>query len=147
MELDLGPEIAQFRAELRDWIAAEAPGALASLTDWNMPLTAGGRRGARLAAAQAHPAYAEWAAKLLARRLIWPQWPEEFGGIGFTWEHDAHLYFKRAKSSELFLGDAAPAQHVALRRCVRGTGRVAGGGSGDGGRQDREDPWNPVHRT
>ena len=28
------------------------------------------------------------------------------GGSGFTWEHDAHLYFKRAKSSELFLGDA-----------------------------------------
>ena len=27
------------------------------------------------------------------------------GGIGFTWEHDAHLYFKRAKSSELLLGD------------------------------------------
>jgi len=27
------------------------------------------------------------------------------GGIGFTWEHDAHLYFKRAKSTELFLGD------------------------------------------
>ena len=31
------------------------------------------------------------------------------GGIGFTWEHDAHLYFKRAKSSELLFGD--PAQH------------------------------------
>jgi alkylation response protein AidB-like acyl-CoA dehydrogenase len=29
------------------------------------------------------------------------------GGIGFTWEHDAHLYFKRAKSSELLLGDAS----------------------------------------
>jgi alkylation response protein AidB-like acyl-CoA dehydrogenase len=29
------------------------------------------------------------------------------GGIGFTWEHDAHLYLKRAKSSELFLGDAS----------------------------------------
>ena len=28
------------------------------------------------------------------------------GGIGFTWEHDAHLYFKRAKACELFLGDA-----------------------------------------
>ena len=28
------------------------------------------------------------------------------GGIGFTWEHDAHLYFKRAKSSEILLGDA-----------------------------------------
>ena len=31
------------------------------------------------------------------------------GGIGFTWEHHAHLYFKRAKSSELLLGD--PAYH------------------------------------
>ena len=28
------------------------------------------------------------------------------GGIGFTWEHDAHLYFRRAKSSEIYLGDA-----------------------------------------
>ncbi len=34
------------------------------------------------------------------------------GGIGFTWEHDAHLYFKRAKSSELILGD--PAYHREL---------------------------------
>ena len=34
------------------------------------------------------------------------------GGIGFTWEHPAHLYFKRAKSSELFLGD--PAYHREL---------------------------------
>jgi alkylation response protein AidB-like acyl-CoA dehydrogenase len=31
------------------------------------------------------------------------------GGVGFTWEDDAHLYFKRAKSSEVFLG--APSQH------------------------------------
>jgi alkylation response protein AidB-like acyl-CoA dehydrogenase len=28
------------------------------------------------------------------------------GGIGFTWEHDAQLYFKRAKSSQLLFGDA-----------------------------------------
>ncbi|HVA04615.1 MAG TPA: acyl-CoA dehydrogenase family protein [Acidimicrobiales bacterium] len=34
------------------------------------------------------------------------------GGIGFTWEHDAHLYFKRAKSSELMLGD--PSYHREL---------------------------------
>jgi alkylation response protein AidB-like acyl-CoA dehydrogenase len=27
------------------------------------------------------------------------------GGMGFTWEHPAHLYFKRAKTSQLFLGD------------------------------------------
>jgi len=34
------------------------------------------------------------------------------GGIGFTWEHPAHLYFKRAKSSELYLGD--PTYHREL---------------------------------
>src|SRR5215831_2222502 len=77
MDLDLGPDIARFRAELRDWIAAEAPGGLAGLAEWRTAMTAGGRRGARLAAAQADPAYAEWAEKLLARRLICPQWPDE----------------------------------------------------------------------
>jgi alkylation response protein AidB-like acyl-CoA dehydrogenase len=34
------------------------------------------------------------------------------GGIGFTWEHPAHLYFKRAKSSELMFGD--PTHHREL---------------------------------
>jgi alkylation response protein AidB-like acyl-CoA dehydrogenase len=29
------------------------------------------------------------------------------GGIGFTWEHPAHLYFKRAQSSGHLLGDAS----------------------------------------
>ncbi len=29
------------------------------------------------------------------------------GGIGFTWEHDAHFYFKRAKRLEYAYGDAA----------------------------------------
>lgn len=29
------------------------------------------------------------------------------GGIGFTWDNDTHLWFKRAKSSEVFLGGAA----------------------------------------
>ncbi len=31
------------------------------------------------------------------------------GGVGFTWEYDVHLYFKRARSSEILLGD--PASH------------------------------------
>ena len=35
MELDLGPEIAEFRAELREWITAEAPPGLAEVTDWH----------------------------------------------------------------------------------------------------------------
>ena len=38
------------------------------------------------------------------------------GGIGFTWEHDAHLYFKRAKSSELLLGDPAHHRERMLQR-------------------------------
>ncbi|HUB38914.1 MAG TPA: acyl-CoA dehydrogenase family protein [Streptosporangiaceae bacterium] len=40
------------------------------------------------------------------------------GGIGFTWEHEAHRYFKRAKSSQLLLGPAS-----ALRAEI---GRAAG---------------------
>ncbi len=32
------------------------------------------------------------------------------GGIGYTWEHPAHLWFKRAQSSRLLLGD--PAVHL-----------------------------------
>ena len=39
------------------------------------------------------------------------------GGIGFTWEHDMHIFFKRAKSSEVTFGDATlnreiVAQHI-----------------------------------
>jgi alkylation response protein AidB-like acyl-CoA dehydrogenase len=81
MDLDLGPEIARFRAELRDWIAAEAPDGLAELADWTMAVTTGGYRG-DLTAAMAHPAYAEWERRLAAARLICPQWPEEYGGQG-----------------------------------------------------------------
>ena len=33
------------------------------------------------------------------------------GGIGFTWEHDAHLYFKRAHGAAHLFGQ--PREHVA----------------------------------
>jgi len=29
------------------------------------------------------------------------------GGIGFTWEHDMHLYLRRAKSNQVLFGDPA----------------------------------------
>jgi alkylation response protein AidB-like acyl-CoA dehydrogenase len=29
------------------------------------------------------------------------------GGIGFTWEHDLHLYYKRSKAAEVMFGDAS----------------------------------------
>jgi alkylation response protein AidB-like acyl-CoA dehydrogenase len=82
MELDLGPEIAQYRGELRAWIESEAPAGLAGLADWNATGTTGGYRSGRLARALDHPAYAEWEGKLADARLICPQWPAEFGGQG-----------------------------------------------------------------
>lgn len=55
---------------------------------------------ARLAAASAK-ASASDAARIAANDGI-----QVHGGIGFTWEHDMHLYFRRAKFCELYLGDA-----------------------------------------
>jgi len=37
------------------------------------------------------------------------------GGIGFTWDNDTHLWFKRAKSSEVFLGDANHHREVMIQ--------------------------------
>ncbi|NKC10760.1 MAG: acyl-CoA dehydrogenase [Gammaproteobacteria bacterium] len=38
------------------------------------------------------------------------------GGIGFTWENDSHLWFKRAKSSEVFLGDPGYHRELLMQR-------------------------------
>jgi alkylation response protein AidB-like acyl-CoA dehydrogenase len=38
------------------------------------------------------------------------------GGIGFTWEHDAHLYFKRAWTNALLAGDSASLRALAFER-------------------------------
>ncbi|HEX3822887.1 MAG TPA: acyl-CoA dehydrogenase family protein [Mycobacteriales bacterium] len=38
------------------------------------------------------------------------------GGIGFTWEHDAHLYFKRATANRMMLGDAHEQRHLVAAR-------------------------------
>ncbi len=37
------------------------------------------------------------------------------GGIGFTWDNDTHLWFKRAKSSEVFLGDPGWHREMMMR--------------------------------
>ena len=50
------------------------------------------------------------------------------GGIGFTWEHPAHLYFKRAKSSELLFGDPTYHRELLAQRIGRGGGRGRRGG-------------------
>jgi alkylation response protein AidB-like acyl-CoA dehydrogenase len=38
------------------------------------------------------------------------------GGSGFTWDADPHLYFRRAKSSALYLGDASYHRELIARR-------------------------------
>ena len=42
------------------------------------------------------------------------------GGIGFTWEHDAHLYWRRAKVDRLLLGDEAEHLDAVARLAVAG---------------------------
>jgi alkylation response protein AidB-like acyl-CoA dehydrogenase len=57
---------------------------------------------ASLAKAQGSDAYLQIAAEAI----------QIHGGLGFTWEQDVHLYFKRAKASEVLLGD--PTHHREL---------------------------------
>lgn len=52
-------------------------------------------------AASAAKAQAAQVGELATETLI-----QVHGGIGFTWEHDAHLFWRRAKVDRLLLGDA-----------------------------------------
>lgn len=76
---ELGLSLVRYAA----WAADEAPGELATA--------------AASGAVYVLPAYFE-----AARESI-----QFHGGIGFTWEHDAHLQFKRARSTQLLLGSTA----------------------------------------
>lgn len=40
------------------------------------------------------------------------------GGIGFTWEHNLQLYYKRAKSSEVLFGDATHHREAVARHAI-----------------------------
>ena len=42
-----------------------------------------------------------------AYRAVTAETVQLHGGIGFTWEHDAHLYFRRARADAALLGSAA----------------------------------------
>ncbi|HUA54414.1 MAG TPA: acyl-CoA dehydrogenase family protein [Candidatus Sulfotelmatobacter sp.] len=42
------------------------------------------------------------------------------GGIGFTWDNDTQLWFKRAKSSEVLLGDATYHRELMMRAWIDG---------------------------
>jgi alkylation response protein AidB-like acyl-CoA dehydrogenase len=64
---------------------------------------------ARSLAVAVAAAIAPQAAVDVAKSLI-----QVLGGIGFTWEHDAHLYLKRAFASRQLLGGATPWQLAAV---------------------------------
>ena len=48
------------------------------------------------------------------------------GGIGFTWDNDTQLWFKRAKSSEVFLGDPSYHRELMMQRWGASEERAAG---------------------
>ena len=43
------------------------------------------------------------------------------GGFGFTWEHDLHVYYRRAKASEILFGDAIFHREQIARRVIDGS--------------------------
>ena len=47
------------------------------------------------------------------------------GGMGFTWENDLHLYYRRAKASETMLGDAAFHRERIARQVIDGVAAKA----------------------
>ncbi|MGY1710926.1 acyl-CoA dehydrogenase family protein [Geodermatophilus sp. SYSU D00758] len=59
-----------------------------------------------------------WAAEVVERAA--ETCIQVHGGIGFTWEHDAHLYWRRAKVDRLLLGDAAEHLDAVARLAVAG---------------------------
>jgi alkylation response protein AidB-like acyl-CoA dehydrogenase len=66
-------------------------------------------------AASAAKAYAAEVFERAAETVV-----QVHGGIGFTWEHDAHLYWRRAKTDRLLLGDAAEHLDTVARLAVAG---------------------------
>ena len=54
-------------------------------------------------------------------RLVAAETIQTHGGIGFTWEHPAHLYFRRAKTSQLSFGGAARYRERLLERLGLGS--------------------------
>ncbi|MCB9726129.1 MAG: acyl-CoA/acyl-ACP dehydrogenase [Spirochaetaceae bacterium] len=58
------------------------------------------------------------------------------GGVGYTWEYDAHLYYRRAVSSGALLGDATFHQDALVRRiAARRASTTTGATPAQGGRR------------
>ncbi|MGY4900584.1 acyl-CoA dehydrogenase family protein [Streptomyces sp. 900116325] len=99
----------------------------------------------RVQAARSAAYYAAWdptagglalAQALETLRITTAEAVQLHGGIGFTWEHEAHLYFKRAAADELLFGpvhrlrDHAAEQAGLFTQDARGHGQAQGHGYG-----------------
>ncbi|MGW5116582.1 acyl-CoA dehydrogenase family protein [Streptomyces noursei] len=80
------------------------------------------------------------AQSLEALRAVAAEAVQLHGGLGFTWEHTAHLYFKRAACDELLLGPV----HRLRARAAEQAGLFGAGGSDGAG---ADDPAGPVARA
>ena len=90
------------QSELATAAAWDAVRAIGDVTDVELPTA--------VAAAVALPAY------LFCARLT----IQVHGGIGFTWEHDAHLFLRRAMSLIAIFGPIEDARETVLRRALAG---------------------------
>src|SRR2546422_5709045 len=91
MDFRLSPEQEQFRAELREWLAANSPG------DWR-------KIRAELKNRDAQAAFLiDWQRKLHAAGYVGLQWPAAYGGRGATIMEQALFYeeMARARAPEL----------------------------------------------
>ena len=82
---------------------------------------AGGDRGGDTLAAAVAGALGAEAAYRCAKDCI-----QVLGGIGFTWEHDAHLYLKRAAANRALMGGPGPWRARVARRALDGERRHPG---------------------
>ncbi|MEU6703352.1 acyl-CoA dehydrogenase family protein [Streptomyces wuyuanensis] len=92
----------------------------------------------RVQAARSAAYYAAWdphegplalAQCLEALRTVTGEAIQLHGGIGFTWEHEAHLYFKRGASDELLFGPV----HLLRARAAEAAGLFAPAGPAPAG--------------
>ncbi|WP_327324311.1 acyl-CoA/acyl-ACP dehydrogenase [Streptomyces sp. NBC_01210] len=98
----------------------------------------------RVQAARSAAYYAAWdpregglalAQGLETLRVVAGEAVQLHGGIGFTWEHEAHLYFKRAAADELLFGPVHRLRTRAAERAglfVPPSGAASGAPSGSG---------------
>jgi len=109
--IQFGRPIGSFQAVKHRCVEmAQRVEAARSATEWGAATVAEGSAQVGVAAALASVCSTDAAVFVTAENV------QLHGGIGFTWEHPAHLYFRRARSSALLHGSADDARELLLQR-------------------------------